>query len=990
MRANRSIIMIITALFLLTGFLPLIPAASAEPTTRADPDYEGTLTTDLTLGRGTYTFDDLLVPREITLTLELGAVLTPYTDAYLYVQGTLIIKKSSPVSATFGSPTGNNWEGIRVSGYGNAMMENFSMYKATRGIYVEGMGTTSTIKNGSIIGSDEGIYYHNLNAKQTLENVLLSSISTYGLRVDNSIANISISKVSMRYLVGTGIAIQDSNNVNFKGITIMQTQSYCFYVINSHNITLNGFTFNDNTSLHETAGFFFLGEVNDITVNNGAIEGVNFAFAFATQPGNRINISNVRTGSKVADVMVNTVSQTTGDIYFIDCDLDSAKNTTRLNANSYDFTITFINTTWNSIRPISVPNLGSVKIFWYLEGEVVNGNGERITSQLVLNPGPIYQTGTYEIPNGYLPKTIIEGGSVTNRGTTKPTNRFMFQSTDLPVNSYTTGLIYIDQYTFWTIMLDLNPIHTLPATMDVDEDQWLDIDLYDHFDDPEGEDLEYNITTSDNITLERNGGLTNGEIKIKNRVKDWFGTGWMEIKATDPANNFTRANVTINVLPINDAPYFKTPLPAPVIDEDGWTWLNLTGKIADAENDDISVSFPESPKYVLDWDEEKLNLTITPAANFNGLLEIEINLTDGSAWMTDILYVIVRSINDPPEFTIRYRNSDEVGMGEHPQPEGPPLAVYLFEIDEDTSVSFTVDATDVDNTTLTYIIDPAQLMHGALDVDPLNLQNFTYTPFTNDFAGDLVRIVVSDGEVSIIKWIWFKVSAVNDDPVFDAPDPWEVDVEIGIQFDLDIGGMISDVDGDNLTITVDPSTYITVSGTTLEILVTDTYKETSMAITVTVSDGTVDVVMTLTLFMENWVETFIDTWEIDPKTDMWKIEVAAEEGLDLFLVVEDAGGNLTSYPMVYDEDGMYTAEIPEDVGMEGHSYWISEEEDGEPISTSYEEALPALKEKNDTNFPWWIIILIVIVIVLAAIILYFVFARGGGYGGEVGDIEDEE
>ena len=215
-------------------------------------------------------------------------------------------------------------------------------------------------------------------------------------------------------------------------------------------------------------------------------------------------------------------------------------------------------------------------------------------------------------------------------------------------------------------------------------------------------------------------------------------------------------------------------------------------------------------------------------------------------------------------------------------------------------------------------------------------------------------------------------------------------MEIGIQFDLDIGGMISDVDGDNLTITVDPSTYITVSGTTLEILVTDTYKETSIAITVTVSDGTVDVAMTLTLFMENWVETFIDTWEIDPKTDMWKIEVAAEEGLDLFLVVEDAGGNLTSYPMVYDEDGMYTAEIPEDVGMEGYSYWISEEEDGEPISTSYEEALPALKEKNDTNFPWWIIILIVIVIVLAAIILYFVFARGGGYGGEVGDIEDEE
>jgi len=270
----------------------------------------------------------------------------------------------------------------------------------------------------------------------------------------------------------------------------------------------------------------------------------------------------------------------------------------------------------------------------------------------------------------------------------------------------------------------------------------------------------------------------------------------------------------------------------------------------------------------------------------------------------------------------------------------------------------------------------------------LNLANFTYTPFLNDHTGDLVKIEVSDGEITIFAWIWFKVSPVNDDPIFESPMTWELDVEIGTQSDLDISSMISDVDGDDLTITVDPSTYITVNGMTLEILVTDSYMETSLEITITVSDGTTDVSRTMTIFLENWVETFFTTWETKAKTDEWVVEVDAEDGLTLYLVVEDDDGNRTSYQMTYDVENGYSAEIPEEAGLEGYSYWISEEEDGEAISNDYDGVLPALKEKDDGGFPWWIILLIVGIIILAAIILYFVFARGGGYGGEVGDIEE--
>jgi hypothetical protein len=446
-------------------------------------------------------------------------------------------------------------------------------------------------------------------------------------------------------------------------------------------------------------------------------------------------------------------------------------------------------------------------------------------------------------------------------------------------------------------------------------------------------------------------------------------------------------NVTIDVLPVNDAPYFVVALPAPVVDEDTWAWVNLTGKIAVPENDNITVSFPDGADYVLDWDETNLNLTITPADNFNGLLEIEVNLTDGMDWTVETLYVIVRSVNDPPTFTLRYLDGEEVGMGEFPKVEGPPLDVYLFEIDEDIPVSFLVDATDVDDTNLTYSIRSEQLVHGAIMIDTEDPSKFTYTPFENDYGGDLVKINVSDGEVTVSAWIWFNVSSVNDAPAFDTPDEWMVNVNIGTRFDLYIGDMISDVDGDDLSITTDAESYITISGTVLQILMTDSYKGSSLVVTVTVSDGTIDVEKDLTVYIDNWVEIFIEEWKVSPKEEEWKIEVKAEEGLALFLVVEDEVGNLSSYPMTYD-DGKYTAVIPEEAGMEGYSYWISEDEDGDPIATGYSDALPALKEK-DNAFPWWIILLVIIVIILAGAILYFVFIREGGYGGEVGDIDEE-
>ncbi len=109
------------------------------------------------------------------------------------------------------------------------------------------------------------------------------------------------------------------------------------------------------------------------------------------------------------------------------------------------------------------------------------------------------------------------------------------------------------------------------------------------------------------------------------------------------------------------------------------------------------------------------------------------------------------------------------------------------------------------------------------------------------------------------------------------------------------------------------------------------------------------------------------------------MEVSGEEGMTLYLVIEDDEGNRTSYPLNY-ANGSYTAEIPEGEGKEGYDYWISDAEDGDPMEDAWSGSLPPLKEKMEHEFPVWIIILIIVLLLLAVIVVLIAMKRGSGGG----------
>jgi hypothetical protein len=206
--------------------------------------------------------------------------------------------------------------------------------------------------------------------------------------------------------------------------------------------------------------------------------------------------------------------------------------------------------------------------------------------------------------------------------------------------------------------------------------------------------------------------------------------------------------------------------------------------------------------------------------------------------------------------------------------------------------------------------------------------------------------MVGDGENSTIVRVWFNVTPVNDPIEFDAPSDWNASVDLNIAFTIDIGAWIEDIDGDAPIITT-TSDFITVTGTVMTLLYSDSFIGTSETVTVTVSDGPTQVTAMLLVTVDREAAT-LGRPKVTGKGDEWVVEVSGSEGQDLWVVVEDDEGNKRSYKMTYD-DGKYTAEIPKDEAEEGFEFWISRSEDGGPIDGSMAGDLPSIKEKKDNN-----------------------------------------
>ncbi|MBN1389766.1 MAG: right-handed parallel beta-helix repeat-containing protein [Candidatus Thermoplasmatota archaeon] len=996
----------VAVILLLAGLLPLIGNAESQPPTRA-PDKYGHISSDETWddpGDHTLWVDDIIIDGRVTVTIAAGMNIMFYPGAYFWVRGTLLVQGTTGKGEVdFGEISGNPWDGIVINETGNARMKNFTVQSAT-GPSIHLMGGKNLLENGVITGSKYSIYVSGSDGDNVIRNIVSRAPTAWGfVKIESEVPTL-VENMRVFNSGGGGIGIEKSTNATMRNIYVNDPGLYYSWIISSSNVHFNDYQFQDTSWDNVTIGLAFTGFARDCTFENGYMEGLNRAVSIWTDEASNIRVKDLVTHRSVVEGIIGQ-GMVKMNAEFIDCQLDVSDNLTRLDVSEPGLYMDLINTTWDSNDNILIANEAVLNVSWYLEAEVIDGNGDPLDTNFRI----MWEGGGKPLNEDH-PDGIIEQMPImysTQKGMARPktfSNDYQFQSNDYPTNTYRINGFIMNMNTRWDIMMDLAPFNNLPGSLSVNEDEWLDLDLDEYFTDPEGLEMDYVFEHSDNLTVVRTGGPGSGDLRIKNAQPDWFGTGWLMVTATDTGMNETSKNVTINVLPVNDAPYFTETIPTLVVEEDGWTYYNFTDKVADVEGDEVTLSFLPDAGIDIEYNGTLMNLTIWPVDDVSGLFSIKVILSDEDALTHEMITVNVTPVNDPPEALVRYENGTEAPREEVPLTDTENVTAYVLELDEDTSIKFWLDATDVDSTNLTYRFVADDLEHGTIVVEVKQVEvivnetsnqtawenvtvpmNFTYTPYANDHAGDLVRFIVSDGEADITLWVWFDVAPVNDPPVLDVPDEWNITVDLDERYALDLEGMLSDVDGDTLVISTG-SEYALVNGTEITFLYNNTFTGESEDVEITVSDGTATRTWMLTANViwpaddDDDDESTLGTLEVIGEEDRWVFEVEGSVGQDLWVVVEDEDGEKTSYKMTY-QDGKYSAEVPKEDAEEGFDYWVSTSENGESVDPSMEGVLPALEEEDkekgsQTCLICSGIVIVLVILVLLVIILLAVRRKG--------------
>ena len=305
------------------------------------------------------------------------------------------------------------------------------------------------------------------------------------------------------------------------------------------------------------------------------------------------------------------------------------------------------------------------------------------------------------------------------------------------------------------VIITVNPVNDNPEALDIvldiNEDEVTTI-ILDGFD-VDGDAITYSIVEDPSGVL----STPDGAIVTYTPIENFIGQDTFSYKVIDSQFSESQtALVTLNINDVNDAPTVEQISPQQ-IDEDGGV-LQLSIAAIDVDGDDLSYDYIQEDNALL-WFEGNI-LNIKPNTNYYGELTITVIVSDGILNSTTEFILSVISVNDPPV--------------------ADNMSVILYE---DTSTTFSFNASDVDDFDLDYFVD----------VEPLNGEYainsgfITYIPNQNYFGTDSLYFRVSDGEFDADGVISLEVLNV-DDPftvLSEAPVTATEDVEYIYQIVLD-------------------------------------------------------------------------------------------------------------------------------------------------------------------------------------------------------------
>ncbi|ARP00586.1 Polymer-forming cytoskeletal [Vibrio alginolyticus] len=248
--------------------------------------------------------------------------------------------------------------------------------------------------------------------------------------------------------------------------------------------------------------------------------------------------------------------------------------------------------------------------------------------------------------------------------------------------------------------------------------------------------------------------------------------------------------INVNVLPINDAPVSGDL--AYSVDEDGAITLSqeqLLSQASDIEGDGLTASDLTVDGNATVTANDDGSFTITPDADFNGDIDIQFNITDGTDTIKATADLTVNPVNDLPV----------------PQDQ-------QFSVEEDGTLQFTdadllAGATDIDGDNLT--IDGISYTGSDGVLTDHGDGTYTFAPNEN-FNGDVsFSFGVSDGTETVPANVDVSVTPVNDPPVAGSTS-YTVDEDNAITIsDEQLLANSSDVEG---AVSIDSVTYSGTDG----------------------------------------------------------------------------------------------------------------------------------------------------------------------------------
>ncbi len=372
-------------------------------------------------------------------------------------------------------------------------------------------------------------------------------------------------------------------------------------------------------------------------------------------------------------------------------------------------------------------------------------------------------------------------------------------------------------------------------------------------------DLDNDLLTYQIIDIPLNGQIVGDGSDITYIPNTgYYGTDTLTFKVTDGVRDSNTATVTIEVIPVNDAPLaddqsVTTPEDTPVD-------IVLTG--SDPDGDALAYTVVTQPAHgTLTGD--GATLQYTPNADYTATDTFTFMVNDGQVDSSAATVSIeVTPVNDAPV-------ADDQSV----------------TTPEDTAVDIVLTGSDPDGDSLTYTVVTLPA-NGVLSGDAPNLQ---YTPNADYNGPDTFTFMVNDGQVdSSAATVSIEVTPVNDAPV---ADDQSVTTPEDTAVDIVLTG--SDSDGDALTYTVvtQPANGV-LTGDAPNLQYTPNVDYTGIdTFTFMVNDGQVD---------SNTATVSIEVTPVNdaPLADDQSVTTPEDTPVDIVLTGSDPDGDALTYTII--------------------------------------------------------------------------------------------